>query len=72
MTYTVNSKSAKADDKGEVYTLNMESRNPAYQCSILAVTKAQFDSVTVGSEIATILFDVLAPFVPASEPELPA
>lgn len=52
MTYTVANKTAELDAKGSSYTLRLDSRNPSYQHTILAVSKEDFDSVVVGSKIS--------------------
>jgi hypothetical protein len=52
MQYTVINKTAELDANGSSYALRLDSRNPSYQHTILAVTKEDFDAVEVGSKIS--------------------
>lgn len=51
MIYTVDSMEGKSTKTGSSYTLKLESRNPDYQCTLLAVSKSQFDGLSVGDKI---------------------
>lgn len=71
MIHTVDAMSGKTEKSGSSYELKLASRNPDYQCTILAVTKEQFDSVKIGDTLE-VAITVVQREQPAAEAEAAA